>query len=65
MARQDILNEIEQAFGFVPGYFNEAPDGILEQWWTLLGWVLSDGALSAQQKALVAFGAATAIHCEY
>ena len=65
MARQDILNEVEQAFGFIPDYYNEAPDAILEQWWTLLGWVLSDGALSSQQKALVAYGAATAIHCEY
>jgi hypothetical protein len=65
MNRQEILDQIEQAFGFVPGYFSGAPDAVLAQWWTLLGWVLSDTKLLARDKALVAFGAAAAIHCEY
>jgi alkylhydroperoxidase/carboxymuconolactone decarboxylase family protein YurZ len=65
MTRQEILSQIEQAFGFVPDYFGTAPDGVLEQYWTLIGWVLSDTALSARDKALVAFGAGAAIRCEY
>ena len=65
MARQEILNEVEQAFGLVPDLYNEAPDIVLEQMWSLIGWVMSDTALSGQQKALVSFGAATAIHCDY
>ena len=65
MTRQEMLTQIEGAFGFVPDYFGTAPDGVLEQYWNLIQWVLSDTALSARDKALVAFGAATAIRCEY
>ena len=65
MARQETLAQVEQAFGSVPGWFSGMPDAVLEQYWTTLGWVLSDTALSARDKALVAFGAATAIHCGY
>ena len=46
-------------------YFGDAPDAVLEQWWTSIGWVLGDSALSGRDKILVAFGAAAAIHCEY
>ena len=65
MARQETLSQIEEAFGSVPGWFGEAPDAVLEQYWTSIGWVLSDTALSGRDKALIAFGAAAAIHCEY
>jgi hypothetical protein len=65
MARQEILDQVEQSFGLVPGFMDGMPDPVLEQYWTTLGWVLSDTALSARDKALVAFGAATAIHCAY
>ena len=65
MSRQEILDQITQAFGFVPDFLGQAPDAMLEQWWTELGWLQSDAALSARDKALVAFGASAAIHCEY
>ena len=65
MARQDILNEIEQAFGIVPDFFSDAPDAILEQWWALNIWLNGDSAISARDKALVSFGVAAAIHCKY
>ena len=65
MARQEIVEQVEQDFGLVPGFMAEMPDPVLEQYWTTLNWVLSDTALSARDKALVAFGAATAIHCSY
>ena len=65
MARQEILGQVAEAFGSVPGWFSGMPDAVLEQYWTTLGWVLSDTALSGRDKALVAFGAAAAIHCEY
>jgi hypothetical protein len=41
MTRQEILNQIEAAFGSVPGWYREMPDAALEQHWTTLGWVLS------------------------
>jgi hypothetical protein len=65
MARQQILEQVKQDFGLVPGFMAGMPDPVLEQYWSTLNWVLSDTALSARDKALVAFGAATAIHCAY
>ena len=65
MARQEILSQIEEAFGSVPGYCSGMPDAVLEQFWTANVWFLSDTVLSGREKALVAFGAAAAIHCEY
>lgn len=65
MSRQEILDQITQAYGFVPGFLASAPDSALEQWWSELGWLQSDSALSAHDKVLVAFGAASAVHCEY
>ncbi len=41
------------------------PDPVLDQYWATLSWVLSDSALTARDKALVAFGAAAATHCGY
>ena len=65
MERQEIFGQIEEAFGRIPGWFSEMPDAVLEQYWGSLSWVLSDSALSGRDKALVAFGAAAAVHCEY
>jgi alkylhydroperoxidase/carboxymuconolactone decarboxylase family protein YurZ len=65
MARQQILEQVEQNFGLVPGFMADMPEPALEQYWSTLNWVMSDTALSARDKALVAFGAATAIHCAY
>jgi alkylhydroperoxidase/carboxymuconolactone decarboxylase family protein YurZ len=65
VSRQEILDQIKQAYGFVPGFFAEAPDVVLEGWWTQAGWLQSETALPARDKALVAFGAAAATHCEY
>lgn len=65
MTRQEVLGQVEQAFGLVPSFMREMPDAVLEQHWTTLSWVLSDTRLSARDKSLVAFGAAAAIHCSY
>jgi hypothetical protein len=65
MSRQEILDQITQAFGIVPDSFGKAPDSVLEQYWSMISWVLSDTKLLARDKALIAFGAAAAIHCEY
>jgi AhpD family alkylhydroperoxidase len=65
VARQEIFEQAEQNFGLVPDFLRQMPDAVLEQYWTTLNWVLSDTKLSARDKALVAFGAATAIHCGY
>ena len=63
--RQEILSEIEEAFGFVPDWLNDMPDTVLDQYWTNHVWVCSDTALSGRDKSLIAFGAAAATHCGY
>jgi alkylhydroperoxidase/carboxymuconolactone decarboxylase family protein YurZ len=63
--RQQILEQFAQNFGLVPDYLSEMPEPVLEQYTNTLNWVLSDTTLSARDKALVAFGAASAIHCPY
>jgi alkylhydroperoxidase/carboxymuconolactone decarboxylase family protein YurZ len=65
MARQEILDNFEQNFGLVPDFLREMPEPILEQYSSTLEWVTSDTTLTARDKALVAFGAASAIHCAY
>lgn len=65
MSREEALIQIEQAFGSVPGWIAGMPDPMLGIFWNLLGWQLSDSQLSARDKALVAFGVASAINCEY
>ena len=65
MSRQEILDQVKQAFGFVPGYLADAPDHVLKQWWDQMGWMKVDSALSPRDKLLVGYGAAAAVHCEY
>ena len=65
MSREEILGQVKGAFGIVPGYFADASDHVLAQWWADMGWMQADGALSARDKLLVGMGASAAIHCEY
>lgn len=65
MTRKELDAQVQVAFGFVPGWMQDMPDAVLDQYWSGLNWVLRDTSMSARDKALVAFGAATAIHCSY
>ena len=65
MARQDILDEVTQTLGAVPGWLGGLPDPQLEHEWARIAWLLSDTELTGREKALVAFGAAAAVHCPY
>lgn len=65
MGRKEILAQAKEGFGLVPEWLSGMPDAVLEQYWTTLNWVMSDTKLAARDQALVAFGAASAIHCRY
>lgn len=65
MTRDELRTEIIGMLGMMPGWMDAMPDPVLDQYWTTTKWLLSDTALSARDKALVAFGAASALHCEY
>ena len=65
MTRQEILDQISQTLGGVPGWLDGLPDSQLEHQWGLTAWFLSDSKLTARDKALVAFGASAAGRCQY
>ena len=65
MTRKEVLGQIEDTLGGVPGWLEGIPDPQLEHQWAMITWVLSDTALTSRDKALVAFGAASAIKCPY
>ena len=65
MTRQEILDQISQTLGAVPGWLNGLPDSQLEHQWGLTAWLLSDSKLTARDNALVTFGAAAAVRCQY
>jgi len=51
MTRQEILNQISQTLGGVPGWLDGVPDPQLEHLWGHTLWFLSDSKLSARDKA--------------
>ncbi len=65
MDRQTIIEEITKSMGSVPDWLNGIPDPMLEHVWGMTNWFLNDSKLSGRDKALVAFGAASATHCPY
>ena len=65
MTRQEVLDQITETMGSVPDWLGQIPDPQLETKWQQISWFLSDSKLTAQQKALVSFGAAAAVHCQY
>jgi alkylhydroperoxidase/carboxymuconolactone decarboxylase family protein YurZ len=65
MTRQEIYSQITKSMGSVPEWLSRMPDATLEHAWGMQSWFMSDSKLSARDKALVAFGAATANHCGY
>lgn len=64
-SRDQIMKEITDSYGFVPDWLAGMPDDQLEHVWAMTVWMDSDTKLTAQQKALLGLGAATAIHCSY
>jgi hypothetical protein len=44
MSRQETLDQVKQAFGAVPDYLARAPDAVLEQFWSQIVWLQSDGS---------------------
>jgi alkylhydroperoxidase/carboxymuconolactone decarboxylase family protein YurZ len=63
--REEVLDQVKKTMGVVPDWLKNLSDPQLEHIWGMTAWFLSDSRLSARDKALVAFGAATANHCPY
>ncbi len=65
MTRQEILGQISQAFGVIPGWLEAIPESQLEEKWGYVSWFTKDTNLSSREKGLAALGASRAIHCQY
>jgi len=65
MSRQDTLERVRGAMGFVPDWIEQVPDSQVEWFWAMQEWFQTESRLSARDKALAALGAASAIHCQY
>ncbi|MDA2931391.1 hypothetical protein MYX84_15845 [Acidobacteria bacterium AH-259-O06] len=65
MTRQEILDQISQAFGVIPGWLAAIPDPQLEEKWGLVSWLARDSNLGSREKGLAALGASRAIQCRY
>ena len=65
MTRQEILDEVSQALGIIPGWLDAMQDPQLEEVWNFIKWEGGDTNLSVPEKLLVAFGTAKALQCPY
>lgn len=65
MTREEVFDQIKQAYGFVPGWLAAIPESQLEETWALASWVNTDSHLTSRDKWLAALGASSAIHCHY
>ena len=55
MARQQILEQVKQDFGLVPGFMAGMPDPVLEQYWSTLNWVLRACLVRVRVEGLCGF----------
>ena len=66
MDRKAIHDEIRQAFGFVPSFFNLLSDSTLEYEWGLIKAIeMNDKTIPLKYKHLIGLGASAAIRCQY
>ncbi len=65
MSRQQTVADITSTLGAVPEWLERMGDEQLENAWKAQVWFMKDTKLSARDKALVAFGAASANHCPF
>lgn len=66
MTRQAVVQEVKAAFGIIPGFVEQMPDKVLEEWWdTAMNFLMVDTALPVKTKALMGLTAAAAVHCRY
>ena len=66
MTREEVYQEIEQAFGLVPAMFKAMPDSTLEPEWQLFKRVqLEEGPIPAKYRELIGLAIAGVTKCRY
>lgn len=66
MDRQQVFQEVEQTFGFVPGMFTTLPDNVLESEWRLFRAIhLDDDVIPMKYRELLGVALAAALGDPY
>jgi AhpD family alkylhydroperoxidase len=66
MNRQDVNREVQQIFGFVPGFFNNVPDTHVGPLWESMRKLqLEEGRIPAKYQQLIMLAVATYAKCKY
>jgi AhpD family alkylhydroperoxidase len=66
MTRQEVYNEIEEAFGVVPSMFEAVPDSSLELEWQLFKRLqLEEGPVPNKYRELIGLAIAAVTKCRY
>ncbi len=66
MNRQQVLDDIQQTLGKVPGFIQEMPDDTLEQEWGLFKrFEVQETSIPPKYRELMGLAAAATLHCWY
>jgi AhpD family alkylhydroperoxidase len=66
MNRQDVNREVQQIFGFVPGFFDAVPDEHIGALWENMRILqLQEGQIPAKYQQLIMLAVATYAKCRY
>lgn len=66
MERKEIVDEIKETLGKVPGFMNSLPDDTLENEWGLFKrFELQESSIPPKYRELMGLATASALHCWY
>jgi AhpD family alkylhydroperoxidase len=66
MKRQQVIDDIKETLGKVPGFFQSIPDGALEQEWELFKrFELQETSIPPKYRELMGVATASVLHCWY
>ena len=66
MNRSEVNREVEEAFGFVPGFLENVPDNHIGPLWENMRWIqLEEGKIPAKYQQLIMLAVSTYAKCKY
>ena len=66
MNRQQVINEVKETLGKVPGFIQSMPDDTLEEEWGLFKrFELQETSIPPKYRELMGIAAASTLHCWY
>lgn len=65
MNRQEVLRDIKDTFGLVPGFFESLPDEVIAEEWGLFKKEITSDTIPSKYQHLIGLGVASAIRCGY